>query len=368
MSAAAYRQLHPGEPAPWFSQRSTSNPAYVFDTVGGRYVLLAFFGSAAHAGARRALDWLAQQRERFDDVHLSCFGLSVDPQDEAGSRVSQAIPGIRHFWDFDRRVSRLFGALPLEPGGEREVYRPLWVLLNPNLQVRAVIPFEADGSDTAQLARQLAGLPEVARFAGLEMHAPVLLVSDIFEPSFCRVLIEQYERSGGQPTGFMRERDGITVFARDPGHKVRRDHVVDDAALCQQVRQRIRRSVVPAIERVHQYQATRIERYLVGCYDESDGGHFRPHRDNTTRGTAHRRFALSINLNADFDGGELVFPEYGPRRYKPPPGAGVVFSCSLLHAVEPVRRGRRYAFLPFLYDDAAAALREANLKFLEAPP
>jgi hypothetical protein len=29
-----------------------------------------------------------------------------------------------------------------------------------------------------------------------------------------------------------------------------------------------------------------------------------------------------------------------------------------------VTRGRRYAFLPFLYDEAAARLREENAKFL----
>jgi hypothetical protein len=29
-----------------------------------------------------------------------------------------------------------------------------------------------------------------------------------------------------------------------------------------------------------------------------------------------------------------------------------------------VTRGKRYAFLPFLYDDAAAKIREANNKFL----
>jgi hypothetical protein len=45
-------------------------------------------------------------------------------------------------------------------------------------------------------------------------------------------------------------------------------------------------------------------------------------------------------------------------------GGAVVFSCSLLHAVSRVTRGRRYAFLPFLYDDAAAAMREANNRFL----
>ena len=69
---------------------------------------------------------------------------------------------------------------------------------------------------------------------------------------------------------------------------------------------------------------------------------------------------MSVNLNDDFDGGELVFPEYGPRRYKVPAGCAVVFSGSLLHCVTPVTRGRRYAYLPFLYDEAAARVREAN--------
>jgi predicted 2-oxoglutarate/Fe(II)-dependent dioxygenase YbiX len=38
----------------------------------------------------------------------------------------------------------------------------------------------------------------------------------------------------------------------------------------------------------------------------------------------------------------------------------VVFSCSLLHEATPVTRGRRFAFLPFLYDEQAAKVREAN--------
>jgi hypothetical protein len=44
----------------------------------------------------------------------------------------------------------------------------------------------------------------------------------------------------------------------------------------------------------------------------------------------------------------------------------VVFSCSLLHQALPVTKGERFAFLPFLYDDAAAKIREENLKYLGA--
>jgi hypothetical protein len=66
----------------------------------------------------------------------------------------------------------------------------------------------------------------------------------------------------------------------------------------------------------------------------------------------------------EFEGGEINFPEYGPKSFKLPTGTACVFSCSLLHQVSPVTAGKRYAFLPFLYDDAAAKLREANNEFL----
>ena len=43
------------------------------------------------------------------------------------------------------------------------------------------------------------------------------------------------------------------------------------------------------------------------------------------------RFAVSLNLNDDFEGGELVFPEYAGVKVSPPAGAAAVFSCSVLH-------------------------------------
>ena len=59
--------------------------------------------------------------------------------------------------------------------------------------------------------------------------------------------------------------------------------------------------------------------------------------------------------NVAADGGHVLFPEYNDRRYRPRAGAGVVFSCSLLHEATPVTRGRRYCALTFLHDAAAQA-------------
>jgi predicted 2-oxoglutarate/Fe(II)-dependent dioxygenase YbiX len=124
---------------------------------------------------------------------------------------------------------------------------------------------------------------------------------------------------------------------------------------------RIHRRVAPELKRAFQFNATRIERHIVACYNGAENAHFRPHRDNTTLGTAHRRFAVSLVLNTgEFEGGQVRFPEFGPQTYSPPVGGAVVFSCSLLHEATQVTRGKRYCYLPFLYDDAAALVREEN--------
>ena len=97
-----------------------------------------------------------------------------------------------------------------------------------------------------------------------------------------------------------------------------------------------------------------FDRVLIACYDAERGDYFRRHRDNSTPTTESRRFALTINLNSDeYEGGELIFPEYGDYRYKPPTGAAVLFSCSLLHEALPVTRGQRFALLSFLRDPDA---------------
>src|SRR5215204_93164 len=104
-----------------------------------------------------------------------------------------------------------------------------------------------------------------------------------------------YEAHGGQESGFMRDVNGKTVGIQDGNHKVRKDHVIEDPDVIKQTQARINRRVAREILKVHQFRVTRMERYIVSCYAAEDGGHFRAHRDNTTAGTVHRRFAVSIN-------------------------------------------------------------------------
>ncbi len=358
-------QLMVGDPAPWIRQRSTSNADYALDTAAGRYMVLCFFGSAGHARSRAALEVVRANQALFDDQKLAFFGISVDPRDESEGRVREQLPGLRYFWDFDGRMSRGFGALSPGANGASGVLHLRWLVLDPDMRVRAVIPFRDDLGDHADLLAMLRTLPPVGRHIGFEVQAPVLLIPNVFEPELCDRLIGYCETKGSVESGFMREQDGKTIGVVDHSYKRRTDCEITDADLTRVVQTRIGRRVRPEIQKVHFFDANRMERYIIACYAAEDAAHFRAHRDNTTTGTAHRRYAVSVNLNDDFDGGEVSFPEYGPRGYKAPRGGAVVFSCSLLHAVSQVTRGRRYAFLPFLYDDAAARIREANAGALE---
>jgi len=337
-----------GDPAPTFATAGISNARYVFDSAAGRYLLLAIV--PAGPAVDRALATFERQRAAFNDLHASAFVVIVGKDKSRGKR-EDSLPGLRFLFDEDGAVAARYEA----EGTER------WCLVDPALHLMAIV-----GADQAvALIDRVATLPPPGRHGGPEGIAPVLLTPRIFEPAFCEQLIAHYRMEGGKPSGFMREVDGVTTLLTDDNHKRRSDVIIEDETLQKQAVARLNRRLLPQIQKVFNFKATRIERYLVARYDAETGGFFRRHRDNTTRGTAHRRFAVSINLNADYEGGDLRFPEFGPRTYRPPPGGAVVFSCSILHEATEVTRGERFAFLPFLYDEAAAEIREANLKYLD---
>jgi peroxiredoxin/predicted 2-oxoglutarate/Fe(II)-dependent dioxygenase YbiX len=347
--------LNLGEAAPWFTAPTPSNPQFVFDTAAGRYVLMVFLPKGDAPAAAQALQRLAMHRARFDDQALSAFIVTRDPETAA---TAQDMQGLHWVLDIEGDVSRLYGAVQSD-GAEA----PMWLLLDPTLRAIARVQL-ASGQRVFDM---IAGLRPPADHAGVPMHAPVLTAPRIFEPELCQRLIALHQADGGVFTGVMRDEGARTVMVMDV-LKRRRDVLVEDEALQAILRDRLERRLFPLVERGLGFRVTRIERYVVSCYDASDGAVFHPHRDSTTQGTAHRRFACSINLNDGFTGGDLRFAEYGPRTYRPPPGGATVFSCAVLHEATRVTAGRRYAFLPFFYDETGAEILEAYRRRVAALP
>lgn len=348
------RTLVPGEPIPWFhGQALNGNPSYAIQSLGGRWITMLLLGSGGRPETSAALGLVQRYRRLFDDERCCFFGVTADPADAAEGRIAPQLPGVRWFLDYDRAISALLRAT--EADGSSPDYRPQWLLIDPMLRIHTVTGL-ADGEAFMKSLTELLDKQEIGS------TAPVLTVPRVVPPEVCSRLIALYGANGGTDSGFMREVGGKTVGVYDYAMKRRADCNIDDPALIDLLRSHLVACLLPMIRLAFQFEATRIERWIVACYDGETGGHFRAHRDNTTSGTAHRKFAVTINLNADeYDGGDLRFPEFGPATYRAPTGGAVVFSCSMLHEATPVTRGRRYAFLPFLYDDAGARVREANL-------
>jgi predicted 2-oxoglutarate/Fe(II)-dependent dioxygenase YbiX len=365
LAATPNQRLSYGDPIPTFGGRTNVSDRFSIGNQAGRFLVFCLFGSAADENARRTLDAIVANRTLFDDIKLSFFGVSTDPADESLQRVKPIVPGIRYFWDFDHAISRILGGYT----AGNSTFQPVVLIADPQLRVYAALPFEADGAHVAKLIALLKALPDPVLHAGVPIQAPVLVVPRVFEQALCDKLINLYETVGGSDSGFMRDVDGRTVGIIDHRMKRRSDHEIQDREVRLAMQRRIARRLIPEIHKAFQFKVTRIERYIVACYDSDGGGYFKPHRDNTTKGTAHRKFAVTINLNTgDYSGGGLNFPEYGPSVYHAPRGGAVVFSCSLLHQALPILSGKRYATLPFLYDESGAAVRRENSQFLERRP
>ncbi|MBE9182740.1 2OG-Fe(II) oxygenase [Oculatella sp. LEGE 06141] len=353
-----------GDPVPWFILPSTSNPTYHFDTVGGYRTMLFFFGSAQVETNRLVLKEFCDRQVQFEADNTPFFGVSIDPADtELGAAVTHPTY-CKFLWDFEKTVSQQYGVCHPHPdGGDR--YTPKTFVLDENLRILQIFPLRDPADYVEQIVQFIHQLPPQEPPRDANRQAPVLFIPRVFDPEFCQHLIQVYDANGGRESGFMRQVDGKTVEVLDHGFKKRRDVLVNEPALLEQVNNYILQRVKPEIEKAFQFSITRFERHLIACYEATNNGFFNRHRDNTTKGTVHRRFAMSLNLNTgEYDGGYLRFPEYGTQLYRPEAGEAVIFSCSLLHEATPITRGTRFALLSFFYDDEDAKVREQNRHYV----
>ncbi len=262
-------------------------PARFYAHAGGRPTAVVFDGDGDDP---RLVDLTGRLAAR-DDVALCC----VTSKGPAGGT------GMPMWFDRDGAVAEAYGVA----AGELTA-----VVLDPNLRVFGVVV--GDG-----LAGRVVELLDAAvhrdRTVQVVAQAPVLLLPRALDAAYRDRLMRVWERTGGTDTGVARAGGDVL----DASVKRRRDHTG----------------------------------FKIACYDAATGGFFRPHRDNLTPSTAHRVFALTLNLNDDYDGGQLRFPEYGNQLYRPDAGVALVFSCAHLHEVLDVTAGRRFVLLSFLYGE-----------------
>jgi predicted 2-oxoglutarate/Fe(II)-dependent dioxygenase YbiX len=348
--AAVANRVILGEHVPWFNAAQIGGGEFGLHVSAGRWVVLSFLGSPSDPRAGEELGKLLREADLLAEDHLVMGFVFTEPPQDANELASVSSNSLFFLADYDGAISRSFGALGA----------PRTVILDPMLRAIADVAWDHPQGHAETVHTVLRSLPPVDESAGVPMFAPALLVPRVFSFELCDFLMQFYTEQGGKESGFQFDVDGKTTTLVDGRFKRRSDVGVVAPEVRDLLRQHVVRRLLPEIERYFQFQATRMDRYVIACYDSKVGGHFHRHRDDVNIGAQHRRFALSVNLNNDFVGGDLIFPEFGRRLYRPPAGGALVFSCSALHQVTPVTSGRRFAFLAFLYGEEDVKRREAN--------
>ena len=322
-------------------------PRMLYDLQVGQPILLMLFDDPEAADIHTALSMLARDDLNWGQITRVALVQSTPAQ--CRNLMNGVSNNLTVLADDGAVAKYLLGLGSVGP-------RPITAFaLDANFRVIARIEHGA-GGNLDDFMRELKAVyksmePPIPKI--LDQQAPVLFVPRVLEASKCGELIEFFKKEGGQPSGIAHIEDNKIRWQPDPSVKMRRDVYMKDGTLLESIKELLARRALPEIKRCFNFQVTQHEVFKLVCYDAQTGGYFRPHRDNESRDTQHRRFAMTLNLNTgDYSGGQLRFPEFGQDLYQPERGGALIFSCTLLHEVIPVTAGERYVLLGFFFGDA----------------
>jgi predicted 2-oxoglutarate/Fe(II)-dependent dioxygenase YbiX len=230
--------------------------------------------------------------------------------------------------------------------GQAAGLRTRVILLDPNQRVAAAF----DSRPLLAAAEAIAGLADDVRSDGGASQvittpmAPVMVLPRVFEPDFCTQVIRLWEKGDHHDSGVSSRYGNVGVAEL----KRTEDYMIVEPMMQKAISDRLAYRIGPELVKVFAFDREfTFDAHVVLSYSAEGGHFFSAHRDNGAPTTADRAFAVSLNLNDDFEGGELVFPEYSGIKVSPPTGAAAVFSCSVLHQALPVTRGRRFVLTTF---------------------
>ena len=163
-------------------------------------------------------------------------------------------------------------------------------------------------------------------------NIPYLLIDDVFSPELLEKILKYYDNNSNRHTSHYTPTKN-------------RLHIHPDRELEIEIDNKLSRSVFPEIRKIFYFDVHYRESYKICCYDAETGGRFHPHRD-TPAPYQHRRYAMSLFLNDDYEGGEFELPEYN-FKIKPKANSALIFPGISSHKVNQVTKGTRRVIITF---------------------
>lgn len=333
-----------GDRIPFFAAIGADQRLLAPDVIAGRPAIIVVARDAAQPAVASLLTCLADQRAALDG-HEAALVAVLDAA--SGPDAWRSGPAAARGIATHLALPDTLAALGVSPDrGAR--------LLVLDRGTRLVLIEDAAAGPPALLAARAvaacAALPRETPRA-CTMPAPILTVPGLLDRGLCARLIAAFESGPSFESGVSGAGDPTASPADprlDPAKKRRRDLLLEpDTALHDEVQALLARRCFPDIARSFQHRVGTLDRILIARYT-AGAGYFRRHRDNLHDAVASRQFALSVNLNAgEYEGGDLLFPEFNDHPHRAGTGTGIVFSASLLHEVTEVTEGARYALLTF---------------------
>ncbi len=356
------KELHVGDFLPEFNLADHDGRWVSLSTHAlGKPIVMLFYPDSHKPACQAMLRDFAELYGRLESI-AHVFAINSEAVDANATAVNVAGVPYRLLSDEARVAAKTYGVAHNLPGAPLDFLGSgafTSIVADENRRILQINRDVADRNHARAVLDFLESRPAPEAMK-MPIVAPVLCVPRVFDEAFCRYLIDVFHTQGNEPTGTMHDgRGGQRTMKFDASRKVRRDHYVRDPEVHDRIRVLIKTRVLPEIHKAFNYRVTQFEEFKIVCYEAADGGHFGPHRDNNNLSAAHRRFAMTLNLNTgEYEGGYLRFPEYGPHLYRPGLGDAVVFSCGLVHQALPVTSGTRYVLLSFFFGDEAAVTQD----------
>ena len=165
----------------------------------------------------------------------------------------------------------------------------------------------------------------------LSINVPCLMIENVLDDKLLKRVLDYYNNSTNHEVHNSCNKNRL--------------HVHPDLELEKMIDNKLSRSLFPEIKKVFYFDVEYRELYKICSYNSETNGRFAAHRD-TPYPYQHRKFALSLILNDDYEGGELYLPEYDIS-LKPKANTAIVFPGICTHQVNPIISGSRKTIITF---------------------